>query len=311
MTSIKLEEYSESKPSVVTVGSFDGIHLGHMKLIEKTISISKEEGLKSIILTFNPHPKVVLNNISNFSFLSTYDEKSIIFKSLDFDFLVVKKFDDTFSKLTPEEFVKDILVEKLNVKHVVIGYDHHFGRNGDASYKILNELSKVYNFKVTQIDAYIKDGISVSSTKIRNYISNGNFELANKLLGYEFNMTGTVVKGKSRGKKLGFPTANIVVNSSKILPGNGVYLINSKIFNKSTYGMMNVGQNPTFKDKGYSIEIHFFDFEKNIYGIKISVSVLKKIRDEIKFDSSSELSKQLHEDKKKCFQIIKSLKKTS
>ena len=311
MTSIKLEEYSESKPSVVTVGSFDGIHLGHMKLIEKTISISKEEGLKSIILTFNPHPKVVLNKISNFSFLSTYDEKNTIFKSLDFDFLVVKKFDDAFSKLTPEEFVRDILVEKLNVKHVVIGYDHHFGRNGDASYKTLNELSKVYNFKVTQIDAYIKDGISVSSTKIRNYISKGNFKLANKLLGYEFNITGTVVKGKSRGKKLGFPTANIMVNSSKILPGNGVYLINSKVFNKSTYGMMNVGKNPTFKDKGYSIEIHFFDFEKNIYGIKISVNILKKIREEIKFDSSSELSNQLKEDKKKCFQIIKSLKKTS
>ena len=311
MTSIKLEEYSESKPSVVTVGSFDGIHLGHMKLIEKTISISKEEGLKSIILTFNPHPKVILNKKSNFSFLSTYDEKNTIFKSLDFDFLVVKKFDDAFSKLTPEEFVRDILVEKLNVKHVVIGYDHHFGRNGDASYKILNELSKVYNFKVTQIDAYIKDGISVSSTKIRNYISKGNFELANKLLGYEFNITGTVVKGKSRGKTLGFPTANIVVNSSKILPGNGVYLINSKVFNKSIHGMMNVGQNPTFKDKEHSIEIHFFDFEKNIYGIRISVNILKKIREEIKFDSSSELSKQLQEDKKKCFQIIKSLKKTS
>ena len=311
MTSIKLEEYSESKPSVVTVGSFDGIHLGHMKLIEKTISISKEEGLKSIILTFNPHPKVILNKKSNFSFLSTYDEKNTIFKSLDFDFLVVKKFDDAFSKLTPEEFVRDILVEKLNVKHVVIGYDHHFGRNRDASYKTLNELSKVYNFKVTQIDAYIKDGISVSSTKIRNYISKGNFELANKLLGYEFNITGTVVKGKSRGKTLGFPTANIVVNSSKILPGNGVYLINSKVFNKSIHGMMNVGQNPTFKDKEHSIEIHFFDFEKNIYGIRISVNILKKIREEIKFDSSSELSKQLQEDKKKCFQIIKSLKKTS
>ena len=175
MTSIKLEEYSESKPSVVTVGSFDGIHLGHMKLIEKTISISKEEGLKSIILTFNPHPKVVLNKISNFSFLSTYDEKNTIFKSLDFDFLVVKKFDDAFSKLTPEEFVRDILVEKLNVKHVVIGYDHHFGKNGDASYKTLNELSKVYNFKVTRIDAYIKDGISVSSTEIRKYISQNIF----------------------------------------------------------------------------------------------------------------------------------------
>ena len=197
------------------------------------------------------------------------------------------------------------------MKHVVIGYDHHFGKNGDASYKTLNELSKVYNFKVTQIDAYIKDGISVSSTKIRNYISKGNFELANKLLGYEFNITGTVVKGKSRGKTLGFPTANIVVNSSKILPGNGVYLINSKVFNKSIYGMMNVGQNPTFKDKEHSIEIHFFDFEKNIYGIRISVNILKKIREEIKFDSSSELSKQLQEDKKKCFQIIKSLKKTS
>ena len=311
MISINLEEYSKSKPSVVTVGSFDGIHLGHIKLIEKTISISKQEGLKSIILTFNPHPKVVLNKTSNFSFLSTYDEKNTIFKSLDFDFLVVKKFDDAFSKLTPEEFVRDILVEKLNVKHVVIGYDHHFGRNRDASYKTLNELSKVYNFKVTQIDAYIKDGISVSSTKIRNYISKGNFELVNKLLGYEFNITGTVVKGKSRGKTLGFPTANIVVNSSKILPGNGVYLINSKVFNKSIHGMMNVGQNPTFKDKEHSIEIHFFDFEKNIYGIRISVNILKKIREEIKFDSSSELSKQLQEDKKKCFQIIKSLKKTS
>ena len=311
MISLNIQDYCETTHSVVSVGTFDGFHLGHQKLIEKVISISKTKNLTSIILTFNPHPRIVLNNEKDVKLLTTYEEKNKIFESSDIDYLITQDFNKSFSKLSPLEFVRDVLIKKLNVKHIVIGYDHHFGKNRDANASQLFEFSKDLGFDITEVKAFQMNKVSVSSTKIRNLIHDGRINQANKLLGYQFILTGQVISGLGRGKNIGFPTANILIDSYKIKPGNGVYFIRSIFNGYDIYGMMNIGSNPTFNDKDDSIEIHFFDFEQNLYERQITVSLIKKIRDEKKFKSVDNLSAQLQIDKKKCFELITNLKKTN
>ena len=296
MVSLSIKDYDLKSPSVITVGTFDGIHLGHQKLIKKVLDISKKENLNSIILSFHPHPKIVLNNNPEISLLNTLEEKKEILNSYDIDYFILKEFTKEFSRLSPLEFVRDILVKKLNVKHIVIGYDHHFGRNRDASVSQLKEFSKIFNFKVTEVRAFIKDG---------------DFNNANSFLGYNFILSGQVNKGLGRGKKLGFPTANISIDKNKIKPGNGVYFIYSDFNESVVYGMMNIGSNPTFKDKKSSIEIHFFDFTEDLYDLDISVRIVSKIRNEIKFKNADHLSNQLAKDQKKCIELISILKKTT
>lgn len=310
MISLNIQDYFENAPSVVTVGTFDGVHIGHRKLIDKVISISKSKNLRSIILTFSPHPRIVLNNDADIKLLTTQREKNEIFGSYDIDYLLTQDFSKSFSKLSPIEFVRDILVKKLNVRHIVTGYDHHFGKDRNANSNQLLEFSKDFGYDVTKVDAFHKNKVSISSTKIRNLIINGKISNANEFLGYQFILTGKVIGGLGRGKSLGFPTANILIDNYKIKPGNGVYYISSLLEGQITNGMMNVGVNPTFKDKGHSIEIHFFDFNQNLYEKEISIRVIKKIREEKKFDSSDELTTQLQMDKKKCFELITNLKKT-
>ena len=311
MVSLSIKDYDLKSPSVITVGTFDGIHLGHQKLIKRVLDISKKENLNSIILSFHPHPKIVLNNNPQICLLNTLDEKKEILNSYDIDYLVLKEFTKEFSRLSALEFVRDILINGLNVKHIVIGYDHHFGRNRDANILQLKEFSKIFDFRVTEVSAMIQDNISVSSTKIRGFINNGDFVSANKFLGYDFILTGKVIRGLGRGKTLGFPTANVSLDMNKIKPGNGVYFIYSKFDNSIVYGMMNIGFNPTFKDKSLSIEIHFFNFNKDLYDLKISVCIIQKIRDEIKFTNANQLAVQLKSDEKKCFEFISILKKTT
>ena len=311
MISKDFEKLNHNYPSVITVGTFDGIHLGHLQLIKKVIQISKEEHLKSIVLTFDPHPRSVLENKKNISLLNTFQEKENILIPFGLDFLVKKKFTEEFSKMSSIDFVKNILIDRLNLKHLVIGHDHHFGRNRTANITQLMEYSKLYDFKVTQVDAFKLNGISVSSTKIRSLIKDGNIDRANRFLGYNTFLSGTVVAGKGRGKKIGFPTANIILDQLKIKPGNGVYLISSTFTGIKIYGMMNIGNNPTFHDKIPSIEVHFFDFDKKIYDENISIQIITRIRNEIKFSGSDELSNQLIEDKKKCIEFISRNKKST
>ena len=311
MISLNIQNYCETTPSVVSVGTFDGFHLGHQKLIEKVISISKTKNLTSIILTFNPHPRIVLNNEKDVKLLTTYEEKNKIFESSNIDYLITQDFNKSFSKLSALEFVRDVLIKKLNVKHIVIGYDHHFGKNRDANASQLFEFSQDLGFDITEVGAFQMNKVSVSSTKIRNLIHDGKINQANKLLGYQFILTGQVISGLGRGKNIGFPTANILIDSHKIKPGNGVYFIRSIFNGYDIYGMMNIGSNPTFNDKDDSIEIHFFDFEQNLYERQITVSLIEKIRDEKKFKSVDNLSAQLQLDKKKCFELITNLKKTN
>ena len=298
MITKKFKEYNSVEPSVVTVGTFDGIHLGHQDIINKLQEISKIKKLKSIVLSFFPHPKIVLQNSSDIMLINSLDEKTDILKKYNIDYFVIKDFDIAFSRLTAIEFVRDILVNTLNAKHIIVGYDHHFGRNRDASIVQLKEFGDLYEFDVTELSPRKLNDVSISSTKIRELLLLGNIELANKYLNDYFMITGIVVKGMGRGKYLGFPTANIkIVDDNKLIPKNGVYIVISKIDSKTYYGMMNIGNNPTFKDKKRSIEIHFFDLNYSIYDKTITIKIIKRIRDEKEFKTPELLINQLQKDR--------------
>ena len=298
MITQNLKEYNSTKPSVITVGTFDGIHIGHKEIINELCLISKKKKLKSIILSFSPHPKIVLKNSSDIMLINSMDEKVDILNKYNLDYFLIKEFTIEFSRLTALEFVRDILVNKLNVKHIIVGYDHHFGRNRDASIIQLKEFGKLYNFEITEIRPKKVNNDSVSSTKIRNLLLDGNLELANKYLDSYFSLTGLVIKGMGRGKNLGFPTANIKINDEyKLIPRNGVYIVKSLIDSIIYFGMMNIGENPTFDDKNKSIEIHFFELDYNIYDKKIKINILNRIRNEKKFKSPEFLMEQLKIDR--------------
>jgi riboflavin kinase/FMN adenylyltransferase len=246
MISLSIDDYDLKVPSVVTVGTFDGIHLGHKKLINKVSQISKAENLKSIILSFYPHPKIILNNNPEISLINTLDEKKEILKKFDIDFFVLKKFTKDFSRLSPLEFVQDILINKLNVKHIVIGYDHHFGRKREGNAEFLKNQSEKYNFNVHVIGPLTIDDISVSSTQIREHIQNCDIKAANNYLGWEYEISGVVVKGEGIGKGLEFPTANIQPEiQNQIIPGQGTYCVDAVVGFKTYPGMCNIGNRPT------------------------------------------------------------------
>ena len=303
-----LQDYNSTKPSVITIGTFDGVHIGHTKIINQLTTISLKNNLKSILLSFFPHPKMVLQNDNELKLINTIQEKEGLLNSLNLDYLIIKEFTKEFSRLSALEFVRDILVNKLNAKHIIIGYDHHFGRNRTANIEQLKEFGELYDFKVTEILAQDIDDIAISSTKIRKALINGEIKLANKFLGYNFFFSGDVVHGNNIGKTISFPTANIKVDQPyKLIPKNGVYIVKTIIDNQTTFGMMNIGYNPTFNRKQKSIEIHFLNFNKNIYHKNLTIEMIMRIRNEIKFNSVEDLKKQLEQDKLSTLNYIKSL----
>lgn len=303
-----LKDYNSTKPSVITIGTFDGVHIGHKKIINQLTSISSKNNLISILLSFFPHPKMVLQNDKELKLINTIQEKEGLLNSLNLDYLIIKEFTKEFSRLSALEFVRDILVNKLNAKHIIIGYDHHFGRNRTANIEQLKEFGELYDFKVTEILAQDIDDIAISSTKIRKALINGEITLANKFLGYNFFFSGNVVHGNNIGKTISFPTANIKIDAPyKLVPKNGVYIVKTIIDNQITFGMMNIGYNPTFNGKQKSIEIHFMNFNKNIYDKTLTIEMILRIRNEIKFNSVDDLKKQLEQDKLSTLNYIKSL----
>jgi riboflavin kinase/FMN adenylyltransferase len=303
-----LKDYNSTKPSVITIGTFDGVHIGHKKIINQLTSISSKNNLISILLSFFPHPKMVLQNDKELKLINTIQEKEGLLNSLNLDYLIIKEFTKEFSRLSALEFVRDILVNKLNAKHIIIGYDHHFGRNRTANIEQLKEFGELYDFKVTEILAQDIDDIAISSTKIRKSLINGEITLANKFLGYNFFFSGNVVHGNNIGKTISFPTANIKIDAPyKLVPKNGVYIVKTIIDNQITFGMMNIGYNPTFNGKQKSIEIHFMNFNKNIYDKTLTIEMILRIRNEIKFNSVDDLKKQLEQDKLSTLNYIKSL----
>lgn len=302
---IKLEDYHNNSNSVVTIGTFDGVHIGHQKIIKRLIKNAKKQNLQSIVLTFFPHPRMVLQKATNIKLINTIDEKAQLFDNLELNYLVVKEFTREFSRLTALEFVRGILVNKLHVKHIIIGYDHQFGRNRTANIDDLKEYGDIYDFEVTEISAQDIDEVTISSTKIRNALNKGEIATANTFLGYNFMLTGTIVKGKGLGKQIGYPTANLHISEDyKLIPKNGVYVVKSSLDGKTVYGMMNIGTNPTVGGKFQSVEIHFFDFNQDIYDKKVTIELLKRLRDEQKFESLEALKNQLYKDKLNAFNFI-------
>lgn len=294
-----------NQESVVTIGTFDGVHIGHQKIIKRLISTGKQYGLKSVILTFFPHPRMVLQKDSNIKLINTIQERHDILSGLGLDYLLIKEFTHQFSRLSAEDFVKQILVDKLHAKKVIIGYDHRFGRNRNADITDMKVFGETYGFQVEEISAQDVDEVSVSSTKIRKALMEGDVTKANSYLGYRFMLSGTVSKGKGLGKQLGFPTANIKIKEDyKLIPKQGAYIVSSKIKGNEVYGMMNIGTNPTVNGKQQTIEVHFFDFDANIYGEDIQVDLIKRIRDEKKFESVEALKHQLALDKAMAIDFI-------
>ena len=300
-----IEDYNEDKRSVVTIGTFDGIHLGHQEILSRLIKSSKNKDLNSVVLTFFPHPRIILNKYNEVKMIDTLDEKIIHLNEIGIDSLIIHPFDRNFSLLSANQFIKDFLVDKLKIKHIIIGYDHRFGKGREASVTDLKNYANDYDFTVEEIKAQEIEKITVSSTKIRNSINQGDIKTTEKYLGRYFNLTGKVVKGDGLGKKINYPTANIFIEETyKIIPKDGVYLVETIIKDKLFNGMMNIGHRPTIGTKNKSIEVHLFNFNEDIYGQVISIKMISKIRDEKKFSSIQALKEQLVKDENYCLKLI-------
>ena len=300
-----INEYNEDKRSVVTIGTFDGLHHGHQKILKRLINSSKNKNLSSVVLTFFPHPRIILNKYNDIKMIDTLDEKILHINKIGIDSLIIHPFDKNFSLLSANQFIKDYLVEKLKMKHIIIGYDHRFGKGREASVTDLKNYASDYDFTVEEIQAQEIEKIAISSTKVRNSINNGDLKTTEKYLGRYFNLTGKVIKGDGLGKKIMYPTANIFIKEKyKTIPKDGVYLIKTFIKNKLYNGMMNIGHRPTIGANEKSLEVHLFNFNKDIYGEQISVDIISKIRDEKKFSSIEALKDQLVKDENHCLKLI-------
>ncbi len=293
-----INEFHSDKKTIVTIGTFDGVHLGHAAILKKLTQNTQNETFESTVLTFFPHPRMVLQGKSDLKLLNTIIEKIELLEKIGIDNLIIHPFDETFAELNAEAFVSTILVDHLRVQKIIIGYDHRFGKNRTANIDDLISFGAQYGFEVEQISAQEIDEISISSTKIRTALEEGDIQLANEYLGYSYFLSGTVVKGKQLGRTIGFPTANISLEEDyKLVPQNGVYVVQAEIDGKTIYGMMNIGFNPTVQGKQKTIEVHLFDFDTDIYNRKIQVAILQRIRSEKKFESIELLTKQLEEDR--------------
>ena len=300
-----IDEYNESKSSVVTIGTFDGVHKGHQKIFNKVLNASKQSNLSSVVLTFFPHPRIILNKYNDIKMIDSLDEKINHLEKIGIDHLIIHPFDKKFSLLSADQFIKEYLLEKLKLKHIIIGYDHRFGKGREASVTDLKKYSSEFNFVLDEIDAQEIEKIAISSTKIRNSINEGDLKTTKIYLGRFFSLTGKVVKGDGLGKQIDYPTANISIKEDyKIIPKDGVYYIKTTIDNNLYNGMMNIGHRPTIGTKEKSIEVNLFSFNTDIYDRVVSIDVVEKIRDEKKFASIEALKTQLAKDQEHCLKLI-------
>lgn len=292
-----INEFHSDKKTILTLGTFDGVHIGHAAILKKLTQNTRNGEFESTVLTFFPHPRMVLQGKSDLKLLNTINEKIELLEKIGIENLIIHPFDESFAQLSAEEFVKSILVDQLHIQKIIIGYDHRFGKNRTANIDDLMVFGKQYDFEVEQISAQEIDAISISSTKIRTALEEGNIHLANEYLGYAYFLSGTVVKGRQLGRTIGFPTANIKLEEEyKLVPKNGVYVVRAEIEGKLIFGMMNIGFNPTVEGKTKTIEVHFFDFNADIYDSRIKIAILQRIRSEKKFESVELLINQLKED---------------
>ena len=286
-----------NKKRYIALGVFDGVHLGHQKLIKLTVDKARKNDGISMVVTFDPHPDIIINPESNVFLLTTLEERISLIKDLGVDVFLIIKFNKVMSKMPPEDFISKILVDSLQAKELFVGFNYKFGFQGKGNPDILREYSKFYKFKTNILKPIAANNTIISSTRIKDYIKSGEIEKAKKLLGHAITISGRVISGKGRGRKLlNFATANIETPSDKILPVNGVYLVEIKIDNKNYYGLMNIGVKPTFKESERTIEVHIINFNKKIYNKKVVVNILKKIREEKYFKHPSLLKKQIEDD---------------
>lgn len=301
-----IANFSTNEKTFVTIGTFDGVHFGHQKILEKLVSEAKNAGKKSVLLTFFPHPRMVLQKDATIELINTIDERAKLLEKTGLDYLIIHPFSKKFSRTTALEFVRDILVNSFNISKLIIGYDHHFGKNREGNIEQLTEYSHLYDFTVEEIPAQDIDDVSVSSTKIRRALHAGNLKTANNYLGYNFLLNGKVVNGKKLGGKIGFPTANLDVKETyKLIPKTGVYVVKSIINSKTIFGMMNIGNRPTVNGNHQTIEVHFFDFNEDLYDKNLTVALIYFLRDEHKFDSIENLIIQLKKDEETARDYIK------
>jgi riboflavin kinase / FMN adenylyltransferase len=293
---------------VATLGIFDGVHLGHRALLNRLIQKAKEEKSESVVITFSPHPRLVLEqNNKNLSFLTTIEEKMILLENTGVDHLILIKFTTEFSNIPACDFLKDILAGQIGVKYLVIGYDHHFGRRGEGNFNTIKQCAKDLDFKVEQVEGYRTEDIVISSSLIRGALLRGDVEKANSWLGYSYSVSGQIIEGRKLGRKIGFPTANIKPHSEhKLVPANGVYAVEVQLGNRVMPGMLSIGSNPTVNEDVTlrSIEVNILDFDENIYGKNITVIFRKRLRSEKKFGSLDELVKQMELDKQDTLRLL-------
>ncbi len=301
-----ISEFSTSKKTVVTIGTFDGVHMGHRKILDKVITEADLRNEESVVLTFYPHPRFILNENSDLKLLNTIEEKTELLSKTGLDALIIHPFSKEFANLSAEEFVKNILVDQLHISKIIIGYDHKFGKNRTADIHDLIQFGAKYNFEVEQITAQELDEIAVSSTKIRTALREGNITLANNYLGYPYSLSGKVIHGNKIGRTIGFPTANIqMADTFKLIPKKGVYVVRCLIKDQLVKGVMNIGNRPTVDGTSLSIEVHLLDFDATLYGFEISVYLLDFIRKEQKFENLEALTSQIEDDKKKAILFLK------
>ncbi len=302
-----LEDFKKLDNAVVTTGTFDGVHIGHRRILTRLQESAQRSGGESVLFTLFPHPRLVLQPDLDLKLITSLEEKVYLLEKTGLDHLVVFPFTQEFSKTSSLEFVRNILVNAIGAKKLVIGYDHHFGRNREGTFEHLKEFGPVYGFDVEEIPAQDIDDVKVSSTKIRKALLQGDVALANNYLNHEFMLSGFVVRGNRLGSKLGYPTANIELKDAhKIVPADGVYAVKTERIadNKVYTGMCNIGHRPTVSGVSKTIEVNLFDFNDDLYGEQIRLFFVKRLRDELKFNGLDELIAQLKKDEKHSREIL-------
>ena len=301
-----IDEFPGITNAVVTIGTFDGVHAGHQQIIRKLVSLATETNGETVLLTFFPHPRMVLQpEDSDLKLITTLKEKEELLRNFGINHLIVQSFNKEFSRITATEFVRDVLIKKIGTKILVIGYDHHFGRNREGSYKDLEEMAIVYKYRLEEIPEQMINHIAVSSTKIRNALSAGDIKTANSLLEYDFPLEGIVIKGENRGKGLGFPTANLnIPEFYKLIPGDGIYAVKIKLDDLIYNGMLYIGNRPAFSGHTKSIEVNIFNLKRDIYGKKLQIFFKERIRGDMNFENTEQLIAKMKEDQKNATKIL-------
>ncbi len=301
-----IDEFPGIPNAVVTIGTFDGVHAGHQQIIRRLVSLAKKTKGETVLLTFFPHPRMVLQPEDNdLKMITTMKEKEELLRKFGIDHLIIQPFDKEFSRISATEFVRDVLIKKIGTKTLVIGYDHHFGRNREGTYKDLEEMSVIYNFNLEELHEQIINHIAVSSTKIRNALMSGDIGTANSLLDHDFTLEGTVIRGENVGTGLGFPTANLKIPEAyKLIPADGIYAVLINVEGEIFKGMLYIGNRPVFNGKIKSVEVNIFDFNSKIYDKNLKIIFKERIRGDQKFENPDQLIEKMKEDQRNATKIL-------